>query len=69
MQKLCLLIALMVLLAGCSSEDQPSDNATQTNASDVADTIYTNGRIYTVNESQPWAEAVVVKDGKFVAVG
>ena len=25
---------------------------------EVADAVYTNGRIYTVNEAQPWAEAV-----------
>ena len=36
---------------------------------DVADTIYTNGKIYTVNEAQPWAEAVAIKDGKFLVVG
>ena len=36
---------------------------------DVADTVYTNGRIYTVNEAQPWAEAVAIKDGKFLVVG
>lgn len=35
----------------------------------VADVVYTNGRIYTVNEVQPWAEAVAIKDGKFIAVG
>jgi len=35
----------------------------------VADTIYTNGRIYTVNEAHPWAEAVAIRDGKFIAVG
>lgn len=28
-----------------------------------------NGRIYTVNEAQPWAEAVAIKDGKFLEVG
>ncbi len=38
-------------------------------AGEVADTVYTNGKIYTVNETQPWAEAVAVKDGKFLAVG
>ena len=38
-------------------------------ASDIADTFYTNGRIYTVNEAQPWAEAVAIKDGKFLQVG
>ena len=35
----------------------------------MADIIFKNGKIYTVNESQPWAEAVAVKDGKFVNVG
>lgn len=38
-------------------------------AAEVADTIYKNGRIYTVNESQPWAEAVAINGGKFVTVG
>ncbi len=34
-----------------------------------ADTVYTNGKIYTVNEAQPWAEAVAIKDGKFITIG
>jgi hypothetical protein len=28
-----------------------------------------NGNIYTVNSEQPWAEAVAIKDGHFLAVG
>jgi predicted amidohydrolase YtcJ len=35
----------------------------------AADTVYTNGKIYTVNEAQPWAEAMAIKDGKFLVVG
>ncbi len=35
----------------------------------VADLILTNGKVYTVNPAQPWAEAVAVKDGKIIAVG
>jgi len=35
----------------------------------MADTVYTGGKIYTVNEDQPWAEAVAIKDGKFIKVG
>jgi predicted amidohydrolase YtcJ len=35
----------------------------------VADTIYTNGEVITVNDAQPSAEAVAVKDGKILAVG
>ena len=31
--------------------------------------IFTNGKIYTVNKKQPWAEAVVVKDNKIAYVG
>ncbi|WP_377190946.1 amidohydrolase [Ruegeria meonggei] len=34
-----------------------------------ADLVFTNGRIYTVDVDQPWAEAVAVKDGRFLAVG
>ena len=33
------------------------------------DVIFHNGRITTLNKSQPQANAVAVKDGKFVAVG
>ena len=35
----------------------------------VADAVYVNGKIYTVNEMQPWAEAVAILDGKFIEVG
>ena len=36
---------------------------------EVADTVYSNGRIYTVNEAQSWVEAVAIKDGTFQVVG
>ena len=35
-----------------------------TPAGEVADSVFTNGRIYTVDETRPWAEAVAIKDGK-----
>lgn len=38
-------------------------------AKQTADTIYINAKVYTVEESQAWAEAFAVKDGRFVAVG
>lgn len=28
-----------------------------------ADLVLTNGRIYTVNEAQPWAQAVAIANG------
>ncbi len=37
--------------------------------SDTADTVLTNGRIYTVNDDQPWAEAVAVKGDEIIYVG
>ncbi|MBI2683172.1 MAG: amidohydrolase [Acidobacteriales bacterium] len=33
------------------------------------DMIITHARVYTVNPAQPWAEAVAIRDGKFIAVG
>ena len=36
---------------------------------DSAELVLTNGRIYTVDAEQPWAEAVAIEDGRFVFVG
>jgi len=52
-------VAALTFAIGCSQ--QP--------AGEFADTVYTNGRIYTVDSAQPWAEAVAIKDGKFLVVG
>src|SRR5262245_1510003 len=35
----------------------------------VADTIFTNGNVYTVDSRQPRAEAIAVKAGKVLFVG
>jgi len=69
MKTLSLLIAFTISLAGCSQADQPAAESSNAAATDAADTIYTNGKIYTVNESKPWAEAVALKNGKFLKVG
>ena len=44
--------------AGAQAQKQP-----------VADTIVFHARIYTVNEKQPWAQALAIRDAKIVAVG
>ena len=36
---------------------------------DIADTVYSGGPIVTMNDDQPTAEAVAVKDGRILAVG
>jgi predicted amidohydrolase YtcJ len=39
-------------------------------SSDVpADTVLVNARVYTVNSSQPWAQALAIRGGKIFAVG
>ena len=38
-------------------------------AHEPADTVGLNGKIYTVNEKQPWAEAIAIKGADIVYVG
>jgi predicted amidohydrolase YtcJ len=67
-------ILATLALAACSPAEneapsEPAAGAAPAEPSVIADTVYRNGRIYTVNEEQPWAEAVAIKDGRFLAVG
>jgi predicted amidohydrolase YtcJ len=73
-KRLSLMMVAMFLVA-CGSQEVETPQTTEAPAvvaetrSEIADTVYTNGKIYTVNEAQPWVEAVAIKDGRFVAVG
>ena len=40
--------------------------AAQTNAADL---VLTNGQIYSVNQAQPWAQSMAIKNGKIIAIG
>ena len=54
--------------ANSQQMDRPQESQlTQRNL--FADAIYLNGIVITVNDQQPTAEAVAVKDGKILAVG
>lgn len=53
-------LACVVVLGACS--DKPSQY-------DAADTVFMNARVYTVNDENPWAEAVAVKGNEIVYVG
>jgi predicted amidohydrolase YtcJ len=55
----------MLALAACG----PNDRAGETAPRLVADRILTGGRIFTVNDSQPWAEAVAIKGERIIYVG
>ncbi len=41
----------------------------QINGNQIADRVFINGRIYTVDQDRSWAEAVAIKKGRFIAVG
>ena len=40
-----------------------------TTSTSAPDKVFLNGRIYTVDPSRPWAEALGIRDGKIVSVG
>ena len=54
---------LLAALAACSQE------AADSSAPEGVDLIITGARIFTSDEQQPWAEALAIKEGKFVYVG
>ncbi len=57
-----LVISANLFLISCSEvQDTPQ--------SIVADKVLTGGKIFTVNEAEPWAEAIAVKDGRIIFVG
>ena len=58
-----LLAVVSSLLLACSLWAAPAP------ASPPADTLLLHARIYTVNASQPWAEALAIRGGNIVAVG
>ena len=54
---------VLAMLAGCDASP-PSDTP-----AGVADRVFLHGGVYTVDAQQPWAEAVVVRNGEIVFVG
>ena len=63
-------LTVMALAATVACSSGPAVEKTgDAAAAQAADTIYTGGDIVTVNDAQPTAEALAVKDGKILAVG
>jgi hypothetical protein len=60
---------LVLFSAGCSREDTATESIADKTQASVPDTIYSGGKIITINDAQPTAEAVAVRDGKIIAVG
>ena len=55
-----------VLLIALTTYIHPTTNSTN---EEIADLVIKNAKIYTSNKQQPWAEALAVKNGKFIYVG
>ena len=66
---LSLYMFFFLALAGC--QDEPADPAATTSETETvyADAVYHNGKIHTLDEQRSRAEAVAIRDGKFLAVG
>ncbi|MGI9202545.1 MAG: amidohydrolase [Woeseiaceae bacterium] len=63
MKDILALASLLVLVAACGAgEPEPGDVP-------IADTVFNNGRIFTIDPSQVWVEAVAVKNGRYSYVG
>ncbi len=61
--KYALILALSgFLIASCTSGGDAGDQ-------EAADLILSGAKIFTSNKQQPWAEAVAVKNGRFIYVG
>jgi len=60
--RVSLLSLAAFLIASCTSGGDGENR-------ESADLILDDARIFTSNETQPWAEAVAIKDGRFIYVG
>ena len=54
MNKQIIILILSIVMMGCGVDKKGVNNA---------DTVYINGKIYTVNEDSPWIEAVAIGKG------
>ncbi len=65
----CFAILLIVLTTSCDEKTESTNLDNTKLTIKTADLIVENAKIFTSNKQQPWAEALVVKNGKFIYVG
>ena len=58
-------LLLVLSLFSCSESDQPASISVTRDA----ELLMLNGKVYTVNPEQSWAEAIAITDGKIIWVG
>ncbi len=64
--QLWILLLASLSISACQSSTQ---DASPGDAASPADLVLQGGKFFTVDEAQVWAEAVAIKDGRFVYVG
>ena len=60
-------VFVSLLIAGCA--ERGSEDARTDEAAKGADFVLTNARVYTVDDDQPWAEAIAITGNQIVYVG
>lgn len=66
---LFLIIAIFSYQIDKTQDNTRQENKEVTKNPTNKDQLYINGKIYTVNEKQPWADAMIVRKGKIIALG
>ncbi|OTW94170.1 amidohydrolase [Bacillus thuringiensis serovar cameroun] len=64
-----LIVLLISLPVVCMLAGFVPVNKQQEHRREIADTIFINGKVYTVETNQPWAEVVAISKGKIIYVG
>lgn len=68
--RICGALVLALFISACSSDKNSA--AKESDAKDsliIADKIIINAKVHTVDENNPWADAVAIKDKKLIYVG
>lgn len=60
---------IVLLLTSCGTYNNSPSQPEKSKSPISASTILVNGKIYTQNAKQPWAEAVAISNGKLIYVG
>ena len=60
--RILIFIGFMLVVSSCGGDNKPA-------VVTVADMVFLNGAVYTVDAKRSWAEAVAIKDGKIIYVG
>ena len=64
-----ILLSTTIIFALSACNKTPTEPTSSMDSASIADAIYFGGDIVTINDAQPNAEAIAVKDGKISFVG